>query len=107
MGENELINELINREQQVNKENQKNLNVAKGLAKGIYSGEVLPTLNNLWRMASSAYKYYIAPETPYIEGTPPTVGISPSSTDGLIPIFVIPLYSSGSLPEPNIFTLLA
>lgn len=76
MGENELINELINREQQVNEENQKNLNTAKGLVKGIYSGEILPTLNNLWRMASSAYKYYIAPKTPYIEGTPPTVGIS-------------------------------
>ena len=60
-------------QEEVDAINTQNKNNAKGLFKGMVSGQIVPTLPNLGRMISSAYKGYIDPETTAITGVAPTV----------------------------------
>lgn len=52
--------------------NNQNKSLAEGLFKGIFSGEVIPTIPNVGRMIGAAYKGWISPETTYITGVAPT-----------------------------------
>jgi hypothetical protein len=59
-------------------ENQSNRNTAKGLLKGILSGNITPSIPNISRMVSSAYKGYLDPqqENPYLNtGEAPNPGM--------------------------------
>lgn len=50
--------------------NEDNRNTAKGLFKGIFSGDILPTMDNLGRMVGAAWDGWIEPKSPYLTGAP-------------------------------------
>lgn len=54
--------------------NNDNRNKAKGLFKGMLSGNILPTAQNIGSMLNSAYNGWIEPETTYITGQAPSGG---------------------------------
>lgn len=55
--------------------NQSNKNIAKGLFKGIFTGEYLPSMQNVGKMITSAYKGWIDPEqkNPYLQAGVPEI----------------------------------
>lgn len=57
--------------EEVSRINEQNKANAKGLFKGLISGQISPTLPNLGRMISSAYNGWINPETFYNTGEAP------------------------------------
>lgn len=62
----------IRSQSEIDSINQQNRNNAKGMFNGMVSGEIVPTLPNIGRMVSSAYKGWLDPETPYQTGIAPT-----------------------------------
>ena len=57
-------------QEEVDAINTQNKNNAKGLFKGMISGQIVPTLPNIGRMISSAYNGWVDPETATITGEP-------------------------------------
>ena len=64
----------IRTKEEVDAINQSNRDTAKGMFKGIISGDILPTLGNVGRMIGAAYDGWLDPETVYITGEAPTDG---------------------------------
>ena len=60
----------IRTQEEVNAINNSNKNKAKGLFKGMISGNILPTMENIGNMIGSAYNGWINPQTTYIAGEP-------------------------------------
>lgn len=54
--------------------NDSNRSTAKGLFKGMISGDILPTMSNLGRMLTSAYNGWLDPKTTAITGEAPSIG---------------------------------
>lgn len=61
-------------QEEVDAINNENRNKAKGLFKGIFSGNILPTAQNIGSMLNAAYNGWIEPETTYITGQAPSGG---------------------------------
>ena len=60
----------IRTKEEVDRVNQSNKNTAKGMFKGIMSGNILPTLGNVGRMIGAAWNGWVEPETTAQIGAP-------------------------------------
>lgn len=62
-------------QKEVDETNNYNRNKAKGLFKGIISGKILPTINNIGSMLGAAYNGWLDPETTITTGDVPNPGM--------------------------------